>query len=159
MEGGPSLTTYRKAIYREYTDATFQTLKPRPPQWEHLGILGPLIRAEVGGVVKIVFKNNTSIHCGMHPHGLAYDKASEAATYGRGEMSAGKGDAVAPGEMYNYTWTVPERSGPGPMDNNSVVWMCHSHFVESRDMNAGLIGPIMVTARGRIESGWLAEGY
>lgn len=149
MEGGPSLRTYRKAIYREYTDATFRALKPRPPQWEHLGILGPLIRAEVGDVVKIVFKNNTSIHCGMHPHGLAYDKASEGAAYGSRETSdAGKGDAVEPRKMYNYAWTVPERSGPGPMDGNSVVWMYHSHFVESRDMNTGLIGPIIVTARG-----------
>jgi len=45
---------YLKAIYREYTDATFKTLKPRPPEWEHLGILGPLIRAEVGDTIKVV---------------------------------------------------------------------------------------------------------
>jgi len=44
--------TYRKAVYREYTNDTFTTLKPRPPEWEHLGILGPLIRAEVGDVKK-----------------------------------------------------------------------------------------------------------
>nr|WP_242617783.1 hypothetical protein [Edaphobacter modestus] len=31
---------YHKAIYREYTDATFKTLKDRPQQWSHLGILG-----------------------------------------------------------------------------------------------------------------------
>ncbi len=35
---------YKKAIYREYTDSTFTTLKPRPPAWEHLGMLGPLLR-------------------------------------------------------------------------------------------------------------------
>src|SRR6516164_1079159 len=33
----------KKALYREYTDATFTRLKPRPKEWEHLGILGPLI--------------------------------------------------------------------------------------------------------------------
>ena len=34
-----------KAIYREYTDSTFTRLKARPPEWQHLGILGPLLRA------------------------------------------------------------------------------------------------------------------
>ena len=42
---------YRKAIYREYTDATFQALKPRPAAEEHMGILGPVIRAEVGDTI------------------------------------------------------------------------------------------------------------
>src|ERR1700737_45919 len=50
--------SYKKAIYREYTDATFTKLKPRPAPWQHLGILGPLIRAEVGDTIKVVFKNN-----------------------------------------------------------------------------------------------------
>ena len=39
-------SVYRKALYREYTDGTFSTLKPRPQEWQHLGLLGPLIRAE-----------------------------------------------------------------------------------------------------------------
>src|ERR1041385_5966336 len=30
---------YRKALYREYTDATFPTRKPRLPQDEYLGLL------------------------------------------------------------------------------------------------------------------------
>lgn len=33
---------YKKTIFREYTDATFTTLKPRPAAWQHLGLLGPL---------------------------------------------------------------------------------------------------------------------
>ena len=39
---------YRKAIYREYTDATFKHLKPRPARDAYLGIVGPIVRAEVG---------------------------------------------------------------------------------------------------------------
>jgi manganese oxidase len=34
------------------------------------------------------------------------------------------------------------------MDESSVLWMYHSHFVESTDMNTGLIGPIIITRRG-----------
>ena len=43
IANGPAVTArkFRKAIYREYTDSTFSTAKPRPPEWEHLGIMGP----------------------------------------------------------------------------------------------------------------------
>jgi len=142
-------TTFRKALYREYTDATFTTLKLRPPEWEHLGILGPLIRAEVGDTIKVVFKNNTKIFCTMHPHGLAYSKDSEGASYDDGTpMDERKGDAVPPGETFTYTWEVPERSGPVAGDASSILWVYHSHFVEPRDMNSGLFGPIIVARRG-----------
>jgi hephaestin len=45
---------YRKAVYREYTDGTFATRKPRPPEDEYLGLLGPVLRAEVGDVLRRV---------------------------------------------------------------------------------------------------------
>jgi FtsP/CotA-like multicopper oxidase with cupredoxin domain len=63
---------YRKAVYREYTDATFTHLKPVPPQWRHLGILGPVLRASVGDTIKVVFKNNTHRPYSIHPHGVFY---------------------------------------------------------------------------------------
>jgi manganese oxidase len=146
-----ALTSWLKLVYREYTDATFQTRVPVKPEWEHLGILGPLIRAEVGDIVKVNFRNNTSAILTMHPHGLGYDKESEGAYYFRDgiEPSAkSAGDAVWPGKSFTYTWTVPERAGPGPGDGSSVLWMYHSHYIESRDMNAGLMGPIIVTRKG-----------
>lgn len=144
------LKTYVKAVYHEYTDATFKTRKARPPEWEHLGILGPLLRAEVGDTLKVVFKNNTNILCTMHPHGLAYDKASEGAYYHQDGLSLEekKGSAVRPHECFTYTWTVPESAGPAPHDPSSVLWMYHSHFLESRDINSGLFGPIIVTGKG-----------
>lgn len=149
VEGSANATVFRKAVYREYTDATFSTLKPRPAQWQHLGILGPLIRAEVGDVVKIIFKNNTKFFCSMHPHGLEYAKDSEGAMYNDGGPAESKtGAAVPPGQTYTYIWKVPERAGPGPMDGTSILWVYHSHFVEPRDMNTGLFGPILISAKG-----------
>ena len=86
VKNGPDRigSTYIKALYREYTDGTFTHLKPRPPQWQHLGILGPVIHAEVGDTIKVVFKNNAHIHYSMHPHGLLYSKSSEGAPYNDG---------------------------------------------------------------------------
>ncbi|HET6436996.1 MAG TPA: multicopper oxidase domain-containing protein [Anaeromyxobacter sp.] len=140
---------YLKAVYREYTDGTFRKQKERPAGWEHLGILGPLIRAEVGDRVHVLFRNNTKLTVTMHPHGLQYEKNAEGAPYEDGTSGADKkDDGVPPGGTYTYRWTVPERSGPGPHDPSSVVWMYHSHFYEPRDVNTGLIGPIIVTRKG-----------
>lgn len=46
-------SSYRKAIYREYTDSTFSNLKVRSRDDEHLGILGPTLYAEVGDVFEV----------------------------------------------------------------------------------------------------------
>ena len=137
---------YKKSVFREYTDATFTTLKPRPPEWEHLGILGPLIRAEVGDTIQVFFKNNAKHPHTIHPHGVFYDKSSEGAQYDDG---TGKSTAVAPGGTHTYTWPVPERAGPSHGEGSSIVWMYHSHVEEEKDVNAGLVGPLLVTARGQ----------
>ncbi len=140
---------YRKAIYREYTDATFQTLKPRPPNDAYLGILGPIIHAEVGDVIRVVFKNQASRPYSIHPHGVFYTKSSEGMAYNDGGSATEKmSGAVAPGQTYTYTWQVPERAGPGPNDPRSVVWLYHSHVDEQKDVDSGLVGAIVVTARG-----------
>jgi hephaestin len=146
----PVSTRYLKALYREYTDSTFTTLKPRPPAWQHLGFLGPLIRATVDDTIKVIFRNNTDHPCSIHPHGVFYHKDSEGAPYEDGTSSADKADdAVPPGGTHVYVWRVPERAGPGPADPSSILWMYHSHTDEVRDVDAGLIGPMIITARGR----------
>ncbi len=61
---------YHKAVYREYTDSTFTTVKKRTPEWEHLGLLGPALHAEVGDTIQIFFKNNGTQSYSMHPHGV-----------------------------------------------------------------------------------------
>ncbi len=64
---------YKKTIFREYTDDTFTRLKPRPPEWEHLGFLGPLPPPEVGDTIKITFKTNGKHPFSLHPHGVFYN--------------------------------------------------------------------------------------
>src|SRR5689334_15989463 len=142
-------TMYHKVLYREYTDSTFATLKPRPPEWAHLGFLGPLIRGVVGDTLRIVFRNNSDHPYSMHPHGVIYDKNSEGALYADGTSGGDKADdGVPPGGTHVYVWRVPERAGPGPHDGSSVMWMYHSHVDETRDVNTGLLGVMIITARG-----------
>ena len=140
---------YKKAIYHEYTDATFTTIKPRSPQDAYQGILGPILYAEVGDTIKVVFKNNATHPYGMHPHGVLYQKDSEGANYngGGGDMED-RGACVAPGTTHTYTWNVPERAGPGPNDPSSLFWLYHSHCDELRDVASGLFGGLVITRRG-----------
>ena len=152
-------TSYVKTLYREYTDDTFRTLKAWPPQWEHLGFLGPLIRAEVGDTIRVVFRNNGDHPYSIHPHGVFYKKDSEGAPYDDGTSGADKADdAVPPGGTHTYVWQVPERAGPGPGDPNAVLWMYHSHTDEVRDPNTGLMGPMSITARGQAKPDGLPKG-
>ncbi|MGC1617771.1 MAG: multicopper oxidase domain-containing protein [Candidatus Acidiferrum sp.] len=140
---------YKKAIYREYTDDTFTTLKERSAEGAYLGLLGPILRAEVGDTIKVVFKNKATHPFSMHPHGVLYQKDSEGADYNDGTSGADESDgAVPPGETHTYVWQVPERAGPGPNDPSSVFWLYHSHADELRDVASGLFGVIVVTRRG-----------
>ncbi len=140
--------TYHKAVFREYTDDSFRTLKPRPAELEHMGLLGPVIRAEVGDTIKVVFRNNASFPFSLHPHGVAYTRDSEGAMYGDGMDHPEADGLVPPGKTHVYTWFAREQAGPGPQDGSSVVWIYHSHNYEPKDVNAGLVGPIVITRRG-----------
>jgi FtsP/CotA-like multicopper oxidase with cupredoxin domain len=141
---------YEKAVYREYTDATFTKLVRRPPNDQYLGILGPVLRGEVGDTIKVFFRNKASHSYSMHPHGLLYAKDSEGSGYNDNSTEADQaGDAVPPGATHVYIWQIPQRAGPGPGDPSSIVWLYHSHVDELRDVASGLFGAIIVSASGK----------
>jgi manganese oxidase len=130
--------------YIQYTDASFSTPKPQP-SW--LGVLGPIIRAEVGDEVVVLFRNRAfkaGGNYGMHPHGFRYTKDNEGAHY----IPAGAGAEVPPGGHFEYHWFADEDSGPGLGDPSSLVWWYHSHVNEPEETNLGLLGPIIITRRG-----------
>ncbi|KAI3431459.1 hypothetical protein D9Q98_004511 [Chlorella vulgaris] len=144
---------FEKARYVEYTNDTFTEKKIRGAQDAYLGLLGPIIRAEVGDVIQVVFKNSLRFPATMHPHGVAYLKSSEGSPYFDGTMGADTDDdMVPPGETYTYTWHVPETAGPGPADASTLLWMYHSHTDEVRDTYAGLVGAIVIGRKGELKA-------
>lgn len=143
---------FEKVRYIEYTDVSFATKKSQP---EWLGVLGPVIRAEVGDnvIVKFCNRSGTGASFGMHPHGLKYDKNSEGASYtGFSGQPAGTGSQVAPGACFTYSWKADDGAGPAPGDVSSKVWWYHSHIDEPAETNRGLLGPIIVTRKGSARS-------
>ncbi|XP_065772418.1 hephaestin isoform X4 [Muntiacus reevesi] len=129
---------YKKAVFREYTDGTFRVQRPRTGSEEHLGILGPLIRGEVGDILIVVFKNNASRPYSMHAHGVL-------------ESSTGWPLAAEPGEVLTYQWNIPERSGPGLNDSACVSWIYYSAVDPIKDMYSGLVGPLAICRKGILE--------
>ncbi|XP_020507212.2 ceruloplasmin [Labrus bergylta] len=140
---------YKKAVYKQYTDSTYRT-EITKPDW--LGYLGPLIMAEEGDIVIVHLRNSASRHYSIHPHGLNYSKGNEGALYPDGTGPELKtDDSIAPGATKMYQWTLPETHSPTSDDGNCMTRFYHSHVSAPKDINSGLIGPLVVCKRGTLD--------
>ncbi|ELK27895.1 Hephaestin-like protein 1 [Myotis davidii] len=129
---------YKKVVYREYTDGEFVEIKARPPREEHLELLGPMIHAEVGDSILIIFKNKADRPYSISAHGVENTESGK-----RLQVSVTK-----PGEVKTYTWNVPKRSGPGPSDPNCIPWVYYSTVNFVKDTYSGLMGPLIICREG-----------
>ncbi|KAG7464564.1 hypothetical protein MATL_G00166880 [Megalops atlanticus] len=141
---------YVKAVYWEYTDATFSTPKPKSP-W--MGIQGPTIRAEVNDRVVVHFKNFASLPFTICPIGISYWKQSEGAGYEDATSFQEKeDDAVAPGGYYRYVWDIQPANGPTVMDPDCLTYSYASQVDVVRDFNSGLIGALLICKAGSMKN-------
>ena len=148
-------TKWQKAVYRGYTDSTFtkQTI-----QESTHGIQGPLLRAEVGDMIEILFINKLpGNYASMHSMGLAYSKLNEGSLYPnytasvKVDQTAPVGDAVPPGQCAVYKWLINDGSAP-TLGAASHMWAYHSYVTMDNDLNAGLVGPTIVYPRGQMNA-------
>ncbi|XP_030071954.1 ceruloplasmin [Microcaecilia unicolor] len=147
--------TYKKAIYVEYTDANFTTRKERSPEQEHLGLLGPIITAEVGDKVLVTFRNKAHHPYSIQAHGVSYNKNSEGALYHTNALhgaSPPPGSHVNPGNTFTYEWIVPDSVGPTSEDPGCLTWLYFSAVDPIKDTNSGLVGPLRVCNQGKLLS-------
>nr|XP_055221652.1 coagulation factor V isoform X2 [Gorilla gorilla gorilla] len=145
----PEDTTYKKVVFRKYVDSTFTKRDPRGEYEEHLGILGPIIRAEVDDVIQVRFKNLASRPYSLHAHGLSYEKSSEGKTYEDDSPEWFKEDnAVQPNSTYTYVWHATERSGPESPGSACRAWAYYSAVNPEKDIHSGLIGPLLICQKG-----------
>ncbi|XP_026530402.1 coagulation factor VIII [Notechis scutatus] len=141
---------YKKAIYLEYTDSTFREVKPKPA-W--MGLLGPIVQAEIYDKVVVTFKNMASRPFNIHAKGVSYWKASEGAGYEDLTSQLEKeDDAVEPGHTHVYVWEILEDQGPTGSDTHCLTYAYSSHVDSVKDINSGLIGPLLVCKPGALMS-------
>uniref|UniRef100_A0A6Q2XRZ2 F5/8 type C domain-containing protein n=1 Tax=Esox lucius TaxID=8010 RepID=A0A6Q2XRZ2_ESOLU len=132
---------YKKAVYTQYTNAMFTERAENKKRKQELGIIGPVIRAQIRDVIKIVFKNMATRPYSIYPHGLTVDKAAEGVNYPAGGNQT---HGVQPGETYTYVWEIIEEDQPLPGDPQCVTRMYHSAVNTPRDVASGLVGPLLI---------------
>uniref|UniRef100_A0A8B9HA50 ferroxidase n=1 Tax=Astyanax mexicanus TaxID=7994 RepID=A0A8B9HA50_ASTMX len=137
---------YKKAVFTQYKDETFKERAENMQRKKEVGILGPVIRAQIRDIITIVFKNKASHPYSIYPHGLTIDKATEGANYPDGGLLYYLKflHAVQPGETYTYVWRVIEDDEPLKNDSRCVTRMYHSAVNTPRDIASGLIGPLLI---------------
>ncbi|CAB1421067.1 unnamed protein product [Pleuronectes platessa] len=144
-------TTFSKVVFRSYTDSSFSTPDVRGEIDEHLGILGPVIKAEVGQSIMVVFRNNADRPYSVHPNGVTYTKRTEGLSYEDGSKYWYKYDnEVRPNSTFTYLWKLPIEVGPKPSDSDCRTWAYYSGVNPERDIHTGLIGPLLVCREGTL---------
>ncbi|CAO3679146.1 unnamed protein product [Umbelopsis vinacea] len=127
--------TYRKVVYRRYTDETFSKVMTLDA---FFGILGPVVRAEMGDQIRINFYNNASKPCNLHPHP---PNNNETTTTFK---------PIESGEKYIYVWDVPIISDAAMGNLSSTLWTYRSLADPAQDLHTGLLGPLVVYKPGML---------
>uniref|UniRef100_A0A8C2FMN9 Coagulation factor VIII, procoagulant component n=1 Tax=Cyprinus carpio TaxID=7962 RepID=A0A8C2FMN9_CYPCA len=133
---------YKKVVFRAYHDRDFKHPIKRGEMDEHLGIMGPVLKAESNDVLTVVFKNLASRPYSFHLHGV-YDKT-------QGSFIPGMGDPVPPGEERVYNWRVSRRQGPSASEFDCKAGAYYSNVNMEKDINSGLIGPMLICRPGTL---------
>ncbi|XP_033920207.1 coagulation factor VIII [Melopsittacus undulatus] len=134
---------YRKVVFREYMDDSFTQPVLRGELDEHLGILGPYIRAEVEDVIMVTFKNLASRPFSFHSTLQAYEEMQDA-------MQGG--EVVQPGQIRKYTWKVLPQMAPTTQEFDCKAWAYFSNVDLEKDLHSGLIGPLIICRHGVLSS-------
>uniref|UniRef100_A0A8C2M193 Ceruloplasmin n=1 Tax=Cricetulus griseus TaxID=10029 RepID=A0A8C2M193_CRIGR len=143
--------SYKKIVYREYTDDSFTKRKQRGPDEQHLGILGPVIWAEVGDIIKVTFHNKGPYPLSIQPTGVRFTAENEGTYYTPTAHSLkGAASHVAPKETFIYEWTVPKEMGPTYADPVCLSRMYYSGVDPTKDIFTGLIGPMKICKKGTL---------
>uniref|UniRef100_A0A674AYN8 Hephaestin n=1 Tax=Salmo trutta TaxID=8032 RepID=A0A674AYN8_SALTR len=162
---------YKKVHYKEYTDNTFTVQKERTPEELHLGILGPVIRAEEEDTIKVVFKNKASRPFSMQPHGVQYSVEQSGTLYYNEleesytakklreikketrTVTPPPAALVKPGTTHTYEWVVPKDGGPVADDADCITYFYYSAVDPVKDTSSGLVGPLLVCKKKTLKKG------
>uniref|UniRef100_A0A8C2WSE7 Coagulation factor VIII, procoagulant component n=1 Tax=Cyclopterus lumpus TaxID=8103 RepID=A0A8C2WSE7_CYCLU len=148
------LPEYKKVVFRAYADEHFLVPLVRGEQQEHLGIMGPFIRAEINDVLTVVFKNKASRPYSFHLQGV-YDLSQGAGfdkTHSPSAPSGVPGEPVAPGKTQTYNWSVTRKQGPTDTEFDCKTGSYYSTVDKEKDLHSGLIGPLVICKSGTLRT-------
>lgn len=141
-------TVYQKCFYRQYRDDSFTNPIAHDAV---LGNLGPILRAEAGDQIHITFYNKASYPHSLHPHTIVTNNITQHLhPHPIRAPQHLPGQFVKPGEKYRYVWDVP-LDYQFPENQSSVVWTYSSKSSPIGDVNAGLLGLVVIYKKGTLE--------
>ncbi|NXR59263.1 FA8 factor, partial [Rhadina sibilatrix] len=109
------------------------------------GILGPVIKGEVGDQFKIVFRNLASRPYNIYPHGLTSVKPYYARR--PSQEKDVKDIPIPPGQSFTYSWSLTTEDGPTEADPRCLTRFYYSSINPVRDTASGLIGPLLICSK------------
>ncbi|XP_071314337.1 coagulation factor VIII [Trachinotus anak] len=146
------LPEYKKVVFQAYRGEDFLHPIRKGELQEHLGLMGPFIRAEVNDLVTVIFKNKASRPYSFHLHGV-YDRsqgAGVAQTYASSAPLGVPGEPVAPGEARTYNWRITRTQGPTNSEFDCKTGAYYSTVDKEKDLHSGLIGPLVICKPGTL---------
>ncbi|KAG9478089.1 hypothetical protein GDO78_013212 [Eleutherodactylus coqui] len=140
-------TYFTKAVYREFTDSRF--IHPKISEIPGTGILGPVLRGEVGDQIRIVFKNMARHPFNIYPQGLS--NVSSTHRFLTGEQL--KDYPIQPNNSITYIWPVTQYDSPASSDPRCLTRYYASFHNPQRDLASGLIGPLLICSKQTLDQG------
>ncbi|XP_073920289.1 coagulation factor VIII isoform X2 [Castor canadensis] len=131
-----SAPQFKKVVFQEFTDGSFTQPLYRGELNEHLGLLGPYIRAEVEDNIMVTFKNQASRPYSFYSSLISY-KDERQGTEPRKNF-------VKPNETKTYFWKVQHHMAPSKDEFDCKAWAYFSDVDLERDVHSGLIGPLLI---------------
>nr|KAG5696756.1 hypothetical protein BaRGS_013565 [Batillaria attramentaria] len=129
---------YKKYMYFQYEDEHFTKRIYRYGSDKHLGILGPVIRAEGGDKIEVLLYNNGTKPFSFFPYGLW-----------PAEKNVDKGGlhnvATEPKSKHAYIFTVPPTAPEAGQHSPPCSTSMYQSAVDPvRDLHTGLVGPLLL---------------
>ncbi|XP_068181094.1 coagulation factor VIII isoform X2 [Antennarius striatus] len=134
---------YKKAVYVEYTDASF-TQRKNPART----LLGPLLKGKVNDEIIITLRNLASRPFNIYPNGLTRIHLVQRDTPEKDLRSMG----VSPNETLTYVWRLTPDDGPLNEDPQCLTQLYQSTVSPERDLASGLVGTLLICKNNAIDT-------
>ncbi|XP_004285975.2 coagulation factor VIII [Orcinus orca] len=128
---------FKKVVFEEYADGSFTQPLYRGELNEHLGLLGPYIRAEVEDNIMVTFKNQASRPYSFYSSLISYEEDQRQGAEPRKKF-------VEPNETKTYFWKVQHHMAPTTDEFDCKAWAYFSDVDLEKDVHSGLIGPLLI---------------
>uniref|UniRef100_A0A8C5VFG6 Coagulation factor VIII n=2 Tax=Microcebus murinus TaxID=30608 RepID=A0A8C5VFG6_MICMU len=128
---------FKKVVFQEFTDGSFTKPLYRGELNEHLGLLGPYIRAEVEDNIMVTFKNQASRAYSFYSSLISYEEDQRQGAEPRKNFAK-------PNETKTYFWKVQHHMAPTNDEFDCKAWAYFSDVDLEKDMHSGLIGPLLI---------------